>query len=227
MSIAANIYKIHDKISSACARVGRSEKDVEIVAVSKTVGAEKIQQAVQSGIKIIGENRVQEALYKYQQVGHIAEWHMVGHLQTNKVKQALNIFNVIQSVDSVKLAQEISKRALFENRCFDILIEVNTSGEYTKFGLEPQKVTDFILKVADLSGIRIIGLMTIGAFLPNPEDVRPCFSTLRVLFEKIRELHIPNVVMEHLSMGMTNDFEIAVEEGATLVRIGKAIFGER
>ena len=227
MTIKENLLQIQEKISAACARVGRSEQDVSIVAVSKTVTAEQIREAIEADINIIGENRVQEAWAKVQQVGRIAKWHMVGHLQTNKVKQALKIFDVIESVDSLHLAQEISKRASAEDRTVEILVEVNTSGEESKFGTSPDTAVDLVAQIAELDRLRVSGLMTIGAFLPDPEKVRPCFVTLRKLADEINAQNIPNVKMCHLSMGMTNDYEVAIEEGATLVRIGRAIFGER
>lgn len=227
MLIKENLLRIQEKIFAACARVGRSEKDVSIVAVSKTVTADRIREAIDAGVEIIGENRVQEAWAKYQEIERTATWHMVGHLQTNKVKQALKFIDVIQSVDSLHLAQEISKRAVASDRTVEVLIEVNTSGEASKFGSSPEGAVDLIFQVASLDRVRISGLMTVGAFLPDPEDVRPCFIRLRKLADEVNALKIPNVNIQHLSMGMTNDFKVAVEEGATLLRIGRAIFGER
>lgn len=227
MSVKENLYHIQDRIAAACARVGRSQHDVNIVAVSKTVGADKILEAIDAGVEMIGENRVQEAWAKFQEIGPSVQWHLVGHLQTNKVKQALQFFNVIQSVDSLHLASEISKRAVMLGCSVEVLVEVNTSGEESKFGQRPELVVDFVAQIAQLKNISVTGLMTIGAFLPDPEEVRPCFVKLRKLLERINTQKIENVKMRHLSMGMTNDFEVAVEEGATLVRIGRAIFGER
>ena len=180
MNVESNIINIKNRVKKACERSNRSFNEIKIIAVSKTVEAEKIKIAVANGIRHIGENRIQEAWSKFQQVGKIAKWHLVGHLQTNKVKRALDIFDVIHSVDSIHLAEEINKRALTLNKKIDVLVEVNTSGEDTKFGIDPEDVIPFVQKIAQLPSLNICGLMTIGAFLPNPEDVRPCFRLLRL-----------------------------------------------
>jgi hypothetical protein len=170
---------------------------------------------------------VQEAERKFREGLPRVEKHLVGHLQTNKVRKALELFDMIQSVDSLRLAREISTRSEADGGTMNVLVEVNTSGEETKYGLEPGEVLAVVREMADLRGLRIVGLMTIGAFLDDPEDVRPCFRTLREIRDTIEEEVIPGVSMDHLSMGMTNDYEVAVEEGATIVRVGRAIFGER
>lgn len=227
MAISDNIKEIQKRINKVCERVGRNPEEIEIVAVSKNVEVEKIRTAVACGIHHIGENRVQEAWVKFNQLGKIARWHMVGHLQTNKVQRALQFFDVIQSVDSLHLVHEISKRAVRLNKQLPILVEVNTSGEVTKFGIRPEETLAFLEHISRLPGITIEGLMTIGTFSPDPEEVRPCFQMLRELRDAVLQKHIPGVKMKHLSMGMTDDFEVAIEEGSTMVRIGRAIFGER
>ncbi|MCD4690253.1 YggS family pyridoxal phosphate-dependent enzyme [bacterium] len=227
MSIANNIRAVKDRIEKAADRAFRDPADVRLVAVTKTVDVSRIVEAIEAGIDCIGENRVQEAATKFGEALPAVEKHLIGHLQTNKVKKALELFDFIQSIDSVRLAREVSVRSAAAGRTMDVLVEVNTSGEESKYGLEPAGTVEAIEEMADLDGIRIVGLMTIGAFLPNPEDVRPCFRALRAVRDKIEERVIPGVSMEHLSMGMTNDYEVAIEEGATIVRVGRAIFGER
>ncbi len=227
MAIADNLRHIEDRIAAACARVGRDERNVSIVAVSKTVEATRIRAAVDAGISMIGENRVQEAWQKYQQLGKIASWHLVGHLQTNKVKLALEFVDVIEAIDSLHLAAEINRRAEGRQLPVEVFMEVNTSGEASKFGVAPEEAIDLAGQIAVLKNLKLTGLMTIGAFLPEPEMVRPCFTRLRRLQEQINAAGIDNVRLEHLSMGMSNDFEVAIEEGATLIRIGRALFGER
>ncbi len=227
MAIEDNVRKVRERIAAACARVHRDPAEVAIVAVSKTVDVARIRQAIAAGISIIGENRVQEAWPKVQAIGRGVAWHMVGHLQTNKVKRALECFDLIQSVDSLHLAEEISRRAVLCGRQVEVFVEVNTSGEATKFGIPPEQAPDLVARVASLPGVRVSGLMTVGAFLPDPELVRPCFVTLRQLKEEIDHLGLDNVYLRHLSMGMSDDFEVAVEEGATMVRLGRVIFGPR
>ena len=227
MSIRSNILQVMERIEDATARSLRDARDVKLVAVTKTVEPPRIIEAIESGVTAIGENRVQEADRKFGAGLPPVEKHLVGHLQTNKVKKALELFDMIQSVDSVRLAREISTRSEAAGTTTDVLVEVNTSGEDTKYGLEPGETLDAVREMADLKGLRIVGLMTIGAFLDDPEDVRPCFRALREIRDAIEEEVIPGVTMDHLSMGMTNDYEVAIEEGATIVRVGRAIFGER
>ena len=226
-SIRENFLQVQHQIRAAAEHAGREAHSIQVIAVSKTKPASVILEAIDGGITDIGENRVQEARDKYDLVDGPVKWHLVGHLQRNKVKQALPIFDLIHSVDSLRLLAEIDRRSAQLNRRTEVLIQVNTSGEPSKFGLEPDAVFGFMENALDYAHIQIKGLMTIGAFLPDPEEVRPSFVLLRTLQEKIREQQFPNVEMEYLSMGMTNDFEVAVEEGANLVRIGTAIFGKR
>ena len=227
MSIADNIERVRERIRAACRRSGRQVEEVRLVAVTKTVDVPAIREAIDAGIEIIGENRVQEAWQKFQQLDREVEWHLIGHLQTNKVKRALQFADVIESVDSLRLAREIDRRAADNDKVIEVYVEVNTSGEATKFGLPPEQVLDFMRQASTLRHVKITGLMTIGAFLPDPEHVRPCFQMLRRLFEQVNAEQIDNIHLSHLSMGMTNDFAVAIEEGATSVRIGRAIFGER
>ena len=226
-SIRENFLRMQDRITTAAERAGRDARSVQIVAVSKTKPVNLILEAIDAGLTDIGENRVQEAMSKYDQVARPAKWHLVGHLQRNKVRQALPIFDLIHSVDSLRLLAEIDRRSAQLDCQTEVLVQVNTSGEPSKYGLAPDAVPDFIENALGYAHIRIKGLMTIGAFLPDPEAVRPSFVLLRTLQEEISEQRFEGVEMEYLSMGMTNDFEVAIEEGANLVRIGTAIFGER
>ena len=226
-SIRENFLRMQDRITAAAERAGRDARSVQIVAVSKTKPVSLILEAIDAGLTDIGENRVQEAMGKYNQVDRPAKWHLVGHLQRNKVRQALPIFDLIHSVDSLRLLTEIDRRSAQLDSRTEVLVQVNTSGEPSKYGLAPDAVLDFIENALGYAHIRIKGLMTIGAFLPDPEAVRPSFVLLRTLQEEISEQRFEGVEMEYLSMGMTNDFEVAIEEGANLVRIGTAIFGER
>ena len=225
--IRDNLTRIQDQISAAAERSGRSPHAICLAAVSKTQPVERILEAIEAGVTDIGENRVQEARSKYNQVNCPVRWHLVGHLQTNKVKQALQMFDLIHSVDSLKLLAEIDRRSTQLNQRADVLIQVNTSDEPSKFGIAPDQAPDLIEKSLAYTHVQIKGLMTIGAFLPDPEAVRPSFARLRQLKERIVCQQFPNVDMKYLSMGMTNDFEAAIEEGANLVRIGTAIFGKR
>lgn len=224
--IKENLNRIRDKIESATIKSGRKPAEIQLVAVSKTMSPETINQGIAAGITIIGENKVQEAKAKKERVNPVT-WHMVGHLQTNKVKHAVQIFDMIQAVDSYRLAEEINKRCHNENKRMPILVEVNTSGETSKFGCDPDETPELVSKVSELSNLKIEGLMTIGLFTDQMELVRPCFIKLREIFESIKGLKIPGVFMEQLSMGMSADYEVAIEEGATMVRIGTAIFGPR
>jgi pyridoxal phosphate enzyme (YggS family) len=225
--IEQNIKDIRSRIQKAAQKSGRDAEEIKLVAVSKTVELERINQAIRSGIDIIGENRVQEAETKFKGITEKVEKHLVGHLQTNKAKKAVELFDFIQSVDSQRIAEEISRRASQQSRVMDVLVEVNTSEEETKFGAEPDQVLTLIETISRLEGIKIKGLMTIGLFTSNPEDTRPCFKKLKTLFEEIKSMNIPNVDMRYLSMGMTSDFEVAIEEGSNMVRVGTGIFGAR
>lgn len=223
-SIDDNLKRVRERIAIAAEESGRSHEEIHLVVVTKTVAVEAIQEVISCGVTVIGESRVQEAWAKYPHVRGSISWHLVGHLQRNKVKKALQIFDLIHSLDSLRLAEEISRRSQELQRQTDVLVQVNTSGEDSKFGLAPQEAIPFLESLAPLEGIRALGLMTIGAFVPDPEQVRPCFIKLRGIFEQAKGLRIPNVEMRFLSMGMTHDFPEAIREGANMVRIGTAIF---
>jgi pyridoxal phosphate enzyme (YggS family) len=224
MSIKDNISRLREEVAEAARKAGRTEDDITIVAVTKTVSPEKIHEAIDSGITIIGENRVQEAKQKYSTIARKVEWHMIGHLQTNKVKDALKIFSLIQSLDSLRLAHEIEKRAKTRVDCF---IEVNTSKESSKFGLSPDKLSEFFETLQECKKINVAGLMTIGPgwAVHDPDASRPCFRLLRDLRDRLASEF--STTLPILSMGMTSDFEVAIEEGSTMIRVGTAIFGER
>jgi pyridoxal phosphate enzyme (YggS family) len=226
-SISDNLKRVRERIVRAAERAGRQAHDVTLVAVSKTKPVEVIQEAVEAGVRVLGENRVQEAETKVGSVAGAVVWHLVGHLQRNKVKSALRMFEMVHSVDSLRLAREIGKRAVQAGISARTLVQVNTSGADAQFGAAPDATVDQVGRISEVEGVDVEGLMTIGLFLPDPEAVRPCFVQLRELSEKIAAARMPDVSMTHLSMGMTGDFEVAIEEGATMVRVGSAIFGSR
>ena len=224
-TIKNNLEIIREKIKKAAFKANRKPEEIKLVAVTKTATIEQIKEAISAGVKIIGENKVQEAKEKYQILSADIEWHLVGHLQTNKVKYAIEIFDCIHSVDSIKLAQEIDKRSLQFGKTTNVLLEVNVSGEETKYGIKPEEVEPFLKEISEFSRIRVRGLMTIAPIAEDKEEVRPYFRKLRELSEEIKNKNIKNVKMDYLSMGMTEDFEVAIEEGANMVRIGRGIFG--
>ena len=200
---------------------------VELVAAAKTRKPEEVLEAIKAGVKIIGENYVQEAESTYAVVGNRAKWHFIGHLQRNKVKKAVRIFDMIETVDSIEIAQEIEKRCAQIGKVMPILIEINSGREKQKTGVYPENTEPLIKSISALQNTRLMGLMTMGPRFGSPEDSRPYFVETRNLFEKIKELNLPNIEMRYLSMGMTNAYKIALEEGANIVRIGSKIFGER
>ena len=220
--IAENLKAVTQRISRSCEKSGRPPSDVKLVCVTKEADIAQIEEALTSGVKDVGENRVQDALLKYKAIGDRAVWHLIGHLQTNKVRDAVKIFSLIHSIDSVHLAEAIDKEAKKINKIQDILIQVNTSGEESKFGIKPDEAADFFRKASLYPNINIQGLMAIAPEVDDPEDVRPFFRKLRELRGDLNSML--NTRYSMLSMGMTSDFEIAVEEGATIVRIGRAIF---
>jgi pyridoxal phosphate enzyme (YggS family) len=225
--LRARLESLHERIALAASKVGRSSSEVTVVAVVKTVPVRLIEDAIEAGITHVGENRVQEASQKFDGIGRKVTWHMVGHLQRNKVKRALEIFDVVQSVDSVRLAQAISERALAARKTVDVLLEVNTSGEATKYGFRPDELCEAVEKICRLEGLCARGLMTVGPLVGEAEEARESFVLLRNLRDRVSALDLDNVEMSVLSMGMTNDFEVAIEEGATMIRVGTAIFGAR
>jgi hypothetical protein len=223
--IKNNLEIINEKIKKAALKANRNPQEIKLVAVTKTATIEQIKEAISVGVKIIGENKVQEAKEKYQILSADIEWHLVGHLQTNKVKYAVEIFDLIHSVDSIKLAKEIDRRSLQFGMITNVLVEVNVSGEETKYGIKPEEVEPFLKEISEFSRTRVRGLMTIAPIAEDKEEVRPYFRKLRELFKEIKSKNIKNIKMDYLSMGMTEDFEVAVEEGANMVRIGRGIFG--
>lgn len=225
--IAENLEKLKERINSACQRVGRNSEGITLVCVTKTVGIAQINKVLNCGISDVGENYVQEALAKSKQLKELdlkthINWHMVGHLQKNKAKYAVRLFNLIHSIDSFDLAVEVDRCAQKIGKRVDVLIQVDTSGESSKFGLSPLELRNSISDMGNLPNLRIKGLMTIAPFSDNPEASRPFFRKLRLLKEEINKPPLTT-----LSMGMTQDFEVAIEEGTNILRIGRAIFGER
>ncbi len=225
--IAANINSIRQRISAAAVRCQRQPDSIKLLAVTKTVSAERVEEAIAAGITSFGENYVQEAKEKIALLDKRVEWHMIGYLQTNKAKYVVNLFDYIHSVDRMELAGELNKRAGLINKKINVLIEINISGEKTKSGISAVQAIELIKDISFLENVSVKGLMTMAPYSDNPENSRPYFSALRNLQDKIIREGIEGIQMNELSMGMTDDFEIAIEEGATIVRIGRAIFGER
>lgn len=225
--IKDNYKSIKSVVENAATRSGRHENDVTLIAVSKTKPIEMLRDAYDAGARDFGENKVQEIVDKYPQMPSDVKWHMIGHLQTNKVKYIIDKVCLIHSVDSLKLAQEISKQAVKNNLTMDILVEVNVADEESKFGISTIEVLDFVNEISKLPGIRIRGLMTVAPYVDNAEENRTVFSVLKQLCVDINSKNIDNVNMDCLSMGMSGDFVVAIEEGATLVRVGTSIFGKR
>lgn len=225
--IKSNLLEVHENMRKACEKAGRSESDVELIAVSKTKPVSALMEAYESGCRIFGENKVQELVDKYNVMPKDIKWHMIGHLQRNKVKYIVDKTALIHSVDSLKLAEEISREALKKQVQVAILIEVNVAGEDTKFGVKPEETEELVRRAAVLPGISIKGLMTIAPYVDDPEENRQYFGKLKQLSVDINQKNIDNVNMNVLSMGMTGDYTVAIEEGATFIRVGTGIFGER
>ncbi len=226
MSIKENLDLITEKIKAAAEKSGRKREDVLLLAVSKTVDVPRIKEAVNLGLVDLGENKPQEINWKYYEIKNV-KWHQIGHLQTNKVKYIIDKVCLIHSVDSLKLAEEISKRAKSKNITMDILVEINIAGEEAKSGVPLDEAEALAVEISKLDNVIVKGLMTVAPFVENPEDNREYFKQMRNLFVDIRNKNYNNIDMKYLSMGMTNDYEIAVEEGANIVRIGTGLFGAR
>lgn len=222
-----NLDRIRKRIKAAAERSGRREEDILLVAVSKTVQADAVEAALQKKVCHFGENRVQELLEKYDILGERCIWHLIGRLQTNKVKYIMDKVRMVHSLDRMELAEELQKRACAANRVIDALVQVNISGEETKAGINPADVIPFLRKISLFPNVRIKGLMTIAPAAENPEEVRWVFRDLKKMAVDIDWEKIDNIDMRYLSMGMSHDFETAIEEGANIVRIGSNIFGER
>ena len=225
--LAKNLHEVEQKIQEACKKVNRSREEVTLIAVSKTKPVTMLQEIYELGIRDFGENKVQELSEKYSQLPNDIKWHQIGHLQTNKVKQVIDKATLIHSVDSVRLAQAIEKEAEKKDIIVDILIEVNVAEEESKYGFKVEEVIPAIEVIATFPHVRIQGLMTIAPFVENPEENRSIFARLQKLSVDIAHKNIDNVSVDILSMGMTNDYQVAIEEGATMVRVGTGIFGER
>jgi PLP dependent protein len=226
--IAENIAEVRDRVRSVCDRLGRDVDSVQLVAVSKTFGHEVVEEALNSGIKDFGENYVQELEAKRHQLsGRPVRWHFIGHLQSNKVKYIAPYVELVHSVDNLRLAQEIEKRASNIGKVQDVLIEVHTTDEATKYGADPADVVGLAKEISQLDHIRLRGLMTMGPFSEDPNDSRPSFRMVMDLKGRIEKEGLDRVRMDLLSMGMTHDYEVAIEEGSTMIRIGTAIFGGR
>ncbi|MFH1648022.1 MAG: YggS family pyridoxal phosphate-dependent enzyme [Chloroflexota bacterium] len=217
MTIKQNVRKITEELPEG----------VRLVAAAKTREPREILEAIEAGVGIIGENYVQEAEKSREAVGGRAAWHFIGHLQRNKVKKAVEIFDMIETVDSVEIAREIDKRCAPAGRTMPVLVEINSGREPQKSGVAPEDAEPLIREIAALPHIRVMGLMTMGPLTGHPEESRPCFAETKRVFDRIKGLQLPNVAMQYLSMGMTHSYRVALEEGANLVRIGTGIFGER
>ncbi len=227
MTIAENVARVRERMEAAAKRAGRDLGKIRLVAVSKTVGLERIIPAIEAGVDSLGENYVQEAQEKIGALEQRVSWHFIGHLQSNKAKVATRLFDWVHSVDSLKLAEELSRAGRQQSKILPVLLQVNLGREETKFGAREEEVFRLLEGMGSLPGVSIKGLMGMPPFFENPEESRPYFRALRILAENVSKRQVPGVRMEELSMGMSNDFEVAIEEGATLVRVGTAVFGPR
>ena len=225
--IAENLKTVKDKIAQAALRAGRNPQEVQLVAVSKTVSGEHIQQAIEAGVTILGENYIQEARKKIEELGKGVRWDFIGHLQSNKVSYAIDLFEVIHSIDRLSLAQALSTRAAKKKKTVRILVQVNISGEEAKSGIDKGGVNALVSQIASLPNLTLEGLMTMPPYFTDPEKARPYFVALRELRDTLMAEQDNQINLKELSMGMSGDFEVAIEEGATLVRVGTAIFGKR
>jgi PLP dependent protein len=227
VDVAANYREIVDRITQAAVSTGRDPRDVKILGAAKAQDVKSIEAAIGAGVLLIGENYVQEARSKRESLSGHLEWHMIGHLQRNKAKAAVEIFDVIESLDNADLARELDKEAAKTNSKVRALIDVNIGGEGSKSGIAKDKIAELLLTIGELTHLSIEGLMTVPPFRENCEEARPYFRELRQVRDELSSLELPNVHLKELSMGMTHDYQIAVEEGATIVRIGTALFGPR
>jgi pyridoxal phosphate enzyme (YggS family) len=224
--IRDKLNSVLKRMEAAAVKSGSDRSGIVLVCVTKEAGVKEASEAIQAGATDIGENRVQDAVAKYEALDRRdgIRWHLIGHLQTNKVKKALRIFDMIHSVDSLRLAEEIQKEAEKISKMQSILIEVNVSGEAAKYGVSPESLEDLIKSIRGMKNLMLLGLMTMAPYSGNPEDARPHFRRLRELRDSLSSYNCDNIEMKHLSMGMSGDFEVAIEEGADIVRIGSAIF---
>lgn len=232
MTVATRLAGIEERIEAACRRSGRDRSDVTLVAVTKTFPASVVAEGIEAGLRALGENRVQEAAGKMAELDELrrtlgVHWHLIGHLQSNKVRRAVELFDAIHSIDSLRLAERVEAVCAEKGRSMPILIEVNLGGETSKAGASPAEIVTLCGEVARLPHLELLGLMTVPPFLDDPEEVRPYFRQLRHLLTQVRERGEVGESCRHLSMGMSHDFETAIEEGATFIRIGTALFGTR
>jgi pyridoxal phosphate enzyme (YggS family) len=225
--IAQNLEAVRRRMEAAARRAGRDPAEVRLVAVSKTVPLERVKEVMAAGQRLFGENYLQEARGKIAALGPSVSWHFVGHLQSKKAREAVTLFDLVHSVDRPKLAQALEQAAARQEKIQEILVQVNLAGEESKSGAAPEAVAGLLTEIARLPHLRVLGLMTMPPWLSDPEAVRPYFRALRELRDRLRQLAIIDSPLNELSMGMTGDFEVAIEEGATLVRVGTAIFGAR
>ncbi|MBA4710764.1 YggS family pyridoxal phosphate-dependent enzyme [Aquitalea aquatica] len=225
----SNLAAVRARIEAACRRAGRDPTEVRLLPVSKTKPEASLRQAYAAGCRLLGENKVQEAFGKWKAMQDLADlrWSVIGHLQTNKTKLVAQFASEFQALDSMRVAEALDRRLQIEGRSLDVFVQVNTSSEASKYGLAPDAVSDFIQELPAFSALRVRGLMTLALFAAEAERVRPCFVLLRELRDRLRQDAPPGIVLDELSMGMSGDFEIAIEEGATVVRVGQAIFGAR
>jgi pyridoxal phosphate enzyme (YggS family) len=226
LSILERIEQVEARVSAACARSGRNREDVHIIAVTKYVSSAAVGEVIRSGLTQVGENRWQDAQAKWEAYHSEAVWHFIGHLQTNKVKDVIGKFQFIHSLDRLALAAELHKKALSQGLQVNCFIQLNVSGEETKYGLDPQQLFSFAAQLRELSSLRIVGLMTMAPHEEIPEKTRPVFRELRRLRDELNDLKLFNEPVSQLSMGMSNDFEIAIEEGATWIRLGSVLVGK-
>lgn len=227
LTLKKNIEAVLSKVKYAATVSNRESKDIGLIAVTKTVDVDTIKEAIDYGILHIGENKVQELVKKYDQIGKAVKWHLIGHLQRNKVRHIIDKVDLIHSLDSYRLAKEIDKRAKNIDRIVECLLQVNVSGEKTKYGVSPDEVDHILREISPLNNVQVVGLMTMAPHVEDKEKTRQYFRALKNIFDQVAEKDLPNVKMKYLSMGMSNDFEIAVEEGANFIRVGTSIFGER
>jgi pyridoxal phosphate enzyme (YggS family) len=227
VDVAGNYRQILARINEAAVKCRRNPKDIKLLGASKSQSIDAIRAAIGAGMTLIGENYVQEAKEKKDRISESVEWHMIGHLQRNKARAAIELFDIIESLDNLILARELDKEATKRGKKVRVFIEVNLVNEESKSGLAKTQVVSLVEEVATLSNIRVEGLMTVPPFRENLNEMRPYFRELSELREKLNELHVPNVDLRELSMGMTHDYNVAIEEGATIVRIGTALFGPR
>jgi len=231
MSIADNLAQVRERVADAARRAARKPEDIALMAVSKTFSPERIREAYEAGLRVFGENRVQEFAGKIDALRNLpdANWHLIGHLQTNKAAKAAELFAAVDSVDSLRLAQKLNASAQQSGKTLAVLIEINVGGEEAKSGVPPEshKLDELLLAAPDLTSLEFRGLMTIPPFSDDPQQARPYFRRLRELRDRISSRRLPSIAVDVLSMGMSHDFEVAIEEGSTCVRVGTALFGER